>query len=312
MSSADQTVLRYVKEVTMGVTPATPALSQIRFTGESLNYNIDNIQSDEIRPDRVQTDLIQVGANSGGNINFEMSFGSFTDFIAAALAGEWVPGTGDHTVLVNGATLTTFSIQKEFADMDVPQFHTYPGVSIDGWSFKAEVGSIVKGEFKVLGMGLSISESQIVGATFPTASSTEPMNAVTNFQDFSLDGVPYTGCIQSYDLEIKNNIRQIKCIGSIAPTNMKLGTLEVSGESNFYFNEGSVYDLFVNGTEFAQAFKMEDNDGNSYSITLPRCKFETGEVVAGGKNSDVMFKAKWRALYDATSGTVITIEADPA
>lgn len=302
MSSADRVVLRYIKEVTAGVTPATPALKQIRFTGESLNYNIENIQSEEIRPDRAETDLIQVSSDASGSINYEMSYGSFDDFLESVLCGTWAAD-----VLENGAVESTFTVQKHFQDMTPAQFHNYSGCAIDTWSMSAEVGSIVTGEFGVLGMGLTVAETQITGATFPAASTTTPMNAVTNFQDFSIDGVPYSGCIQSFALNVANNIRQIRCIGDIAPSDMKLGTLEVTGDSNFYFNEGSVYTLFVEGTEFSLSFKMEDNAGNSYTILLPRCKFETGEVVAGGKNTDVMFQASWRALFDSTANCVIRI-----
>lgn len=93
---------------------------------------------------------------------------------------------------------------------------------------------------------------------------------------------------------------------------MKLGTIEVTGDMEFYFNEGSNYAKFVAGTEFDFSFALEDSAGNRNTFTLPRCKFETGEVVAGGKNTDVMFTAKWRGLYDSVSGRVMQLTATPA
>ncbi len=307
MASSDLTVLRYVAESTIGVTPATPALKQIRFTGESLNFNIENTVSAEIRPDRVESDLVQTSAAASGDVNFELSYGTFDDFLEAALCGAWTTN-----VLENGAVRKQFTIQKHFQDMTVPQFHNFKGACIEGFNLKMEIGKIVEGAFNVMAFGTTVATAQIAGATFPAVSDTTPMNAVTNVQDFSIDGVPYTGCISSLGIDVKNNIRAIMCIGSLQARDMKLGTLQITGDMEMYFNEGTNYANFVAGTEFAFSFNLVDEDANTYAIEVPRAKFETAEVVAGGKNSDVMFSAKWRALYDSTDDRVIQITRTPA
>lgn len=311
MSSADLTVLRYVKESTIGVTPSTPALTQIRFTGESLNYNIENTKTNEIRPDRVESDLVQTSAQGGGDINFELSYNSFKEFLSGLFCSAWTAGVGDQEVLVNGTTRSSYTIQKLFQDMTTPQYHNYKGCVVESMNLKMEIGKIIEGSFSFMSFGVTVATSQIAGATFVAAPTTTPMNAVVNVQDFSIDGVPYSGCISSLSLTIKNNVRAIMCIGSLQPKDMKLGTLEVTGDMEFYFNEGSNYATFVAGTEFDFSFNLIDDVGNKYSVDIQRAKFESGEVVAGGKNSDVMFSAKWRGLYDSTSSRVVRIIADP-
>lgn len=311
MASADLTVLRFIPEATIGVTPATPALKQLRFTSESLNYNIENTKTAEIRPDRTETDLVQTSAQGGGEISFELSYGSFKEFMEAALCGTWTPAAGVEN-LDNGTIRRSFTIQKHFQDMTTPQFHTYRGCVIDSMSLNMEIGQIVQGSFSVMAFGVSASGTQIAGATYVAAPSTVPMNAVANVQNLTIDGVPYSGCISSLSMQIKNNVRPIQCIGSIQPTDMKLGTIEVTGNMEFYFNEASMYGLFVNGTEFDFSFDLIDSSNNKYTFQVPRAKFETGQVVAGGRNTDVMFSASWRALYDSVTGRVIRIVADPA
>ena len=311
MSSADLTVLRFVPETTIGVTPATPALQQLRFTGESLNFNIENTKTAEIRPDRAETDLVQTAAQGGGDVNIEFSFNSYKAFLAGLFCDSWTAGVGDVEHLQNGITRQSFTIQKHFQDMDVPQFHTYRGCVVESLSLTMEIGKIVEGSFSIMSFGLSTSDTQIAGATFPAVSTTTPMNAVTNVQNLTIDGVPYSGCISSLSIQIKNNVRVIQCIGSIQPSDMKLGTLEVTGDMEFYFNDSSNYDKFVAGTEFDFSFDLVDPAGNKYTFEIPRAKFESGEVVAGGRNTDVMFSAKWRALYDSVTGRVIRLTADP-
>lgn len=298
-----------------GGAAGTP-LQQIRYTGESINFNIENTQSEELRPDRVETDLVQTSASGGGDINFELSYGTFKDFLASICCSHWMPATGGNESLENGISLRPWTVQKHFQDMVPQQFHNYRGCAFEGMSLQMEIGAIVKGAFTITSFGLDptlgVVEAQLAGATFPAVSTTTPMNAVTNIQNFAIDGVAYTGCISKLSLQFKNNVRAIQCIGSLAARDMKLGTLEITGEMEFYFNEGSNYEKFVQGTEFDFSFDLTDDAGNTYTITLPRCKFETGEVVAGGRNSDVMFTSQWRGLYDGTTDRVIHILANPA
>ena len=300
--------------LTGGTNSTVTAWTQVRYTGESLNFNIENTKTAEIRPDRTETDLIQTSASGGGDINFELSYGSFRDWLEAVLCSDWA-GSPTETV-ENGITLHTYTVQKHFQDMDIPQYHFYRGCAIESLNLNMEIGKIVDGSWNLMSFGIDpdtgITDSQIGGSTFNTVSSTTPMNAVTNLQDFTIEGVPYSGCISSLKLQIKNNIRAIMCIGSLTARNMRLGTIEVTGDMEFYFNEGSNFRKFVKGTEFDFSFALQDNAGNRYTFTLPRCKFESGEVVAGGRNTDVMFSAKWRALYDAVSGRVMQMSATPA
>lgn len=292
--------------LTGGVQATGLTLKHIRYTGESINFNIENTKSAEITPTRVEKDLIQTSAEASGDINAELSYDSFDDFIEAVLCGTWASD-----VVENGTTLRSFMIQKHFTDMNIPQFHNFNGMSVEGWNLKMEIGKIVESSFSFMGFGNTPTEGQIGGATIGTPTDTTPMNAVTNVQDFIVDTVPYGGCINSLGLSLKNNIRAIQCLGSLAARDTKLGTLEASGDMDLYFSDGSMYERFVQGLEFPFSCRLEDNDGNSYTLAIPRAKFESAEVVSGGKNSDVMLSGKWRGLDDGT-GTVIQITRDPA
>lgn len=97
MSDSNRSQLAYVAETTWGTTPGTATLKKLRFTDESLSFNIENIQSNEIRSDRQTQDLIQTGADCSGGVNFELSYAAQDDLIAAALWDAWV-GVGGGAV----------------------------------------------------------------------------------------------------------------------------------------------------------------------------------------------------------------------
>lgn len=105
MSDSNRVGLYYVKETNWGETPSS-ALTELRYTGESLSYAVSTTVSDEIRSDRQITSLIQTGANPSGDVNLELSYGTYDDFLAAALySAGWVGvGGGSTTTLTAGAT----------------------------------------------------------------------------------------------------------------------------------------------------------------------------------------------------------------
>jgi Phage tail tube protein len=289
----------------------TVTWSTLRKNSESLNFGIENVQSEELRPDRSESDLIQVGASSSGDVESELSYGSFDDFLQAVFGGTWTAN-----VLNNGSERRFFTVRKGFPDTVPPQYHLHRGCVVEGMNLSFEIGAIVKSTWNLMGFGidpdLGIMEQTFPGETVNAAPTTKPMNGVTDFQDLLIDQVPYSGCISKLSMAIKNNQRAIQCLGTLGARDMRHGTLEITGDCEFYFNDGTVYNRFVKGFTFDLRFAMEDTAGNRYDFLLPRCKFETGEVAAGGRNTDVMLTGTYRALYHAGTGIVARVTRTPA
>lgn len=314
MSSANLVRLGYVLESVLGTTPSNPALKEFRFTRESLNYSIDNVVSEQIRSDRTESDTVQVSADAAGDIGFELSYGSHDDWLEAVLGGTWTTVSGNIANLLNGVIVRGFTVQKHFSDIQPAPglFHNYRGVIPNSMSLNFEVGQIVTGAFGCLAFGSTQANAQIAGATTPAAPTTKPFNAVVDFQNFNIDGVPYSGCINSLTMNIANNFRAIKCIGSIFSTDMIPGSLQITGNMNLYFKDGTMYDKYISGLEFSFSFRMTDAAGNMLTFFVPRAKFESADVVAGGRNTDVMINATYRALYNVTNTCVLKVTRDAA
>jgi hypothetical protein len=81
--------LAYVMESNWGVTPGSPSMKRLRFTGESTHASIAGLTSAEIRSDRMIPALIQGNIDVSGSIDFEFSHNSFDDLLEAALFGDW-------------------------------------------------------------------------------------------------------------------------------------------------------------------------------------------------------------------------------
>lgn len=105
--------LAFMPETTWGVIPAT-ALQDLRYTSESLRFGVSNVSSDEIRGDGQITDITQVGQDTSGSVEFELSYTTFDEFLEAALRSDF--GTAEDVsitdVILADATGGVFSFTK--------------------------------------------------------------------------------------------------------------------------------------------------------------------------------------------------------
>lgn len=90
MAEGSRRRLIYVAESTWGETPVTPACKVLRGNGgNGIRLGRDTLQSQEMRSDRQVADVRMGNKKPSLDVPFEFSFGSFDDFLAAALFGTW-------------------------------------------------------------------------------------------------------------------------------------------------------------------------------------------------------------------------------
>lgn len=123
LNAADSSLtgLYYLEETVFGTTPAA-ALKQLRYTGESIDHQIDNRASQEINPDRAQADTIQVGAQANGDVNFEWSYQDHDDIIAFALMNDWGAALSITGAITAVNATNQFTSTALFAAIQVGQF----------------------------------------------------------------------------------------------------------------------------------------------------------------------------------------------
>ena len=307
-ATSNRTALRLIKEVVLGTTPATPAFQTLRYTGESLNYTVKTEQSKEIRDDRNTADVVRVSSDASGDIQFELSGQSFDALIEAAMGNSFSTPTAGLSTVKNGVTPMSFTIQKAFQDATSTVYHTFRGARVGGMSLDFKTGSILTGSFNVMAISADMSTAQIAGATILAAKTTPVMNSVTDIIEIKENGVASTAVIRSMSLNLNNNLRAQDAIGSLNHVGIALGKMEITGSLEIYFSDIASYTKFVNGTAFSLSFKTQDSSGDYYRFTIPAAKYESGQVVSGGLDQDVVLQASWRAIYDTTAACMIQID----
>lgn len=87
-SSTNKTSLAYDKETVYGTTDASPTFQLLPTTGGSPVNNISTAVSEVIRDDRQTDDLIVVDGDISGEMNYELSYAPYEDFLASVLLAD--------------------------------------------------------------------------------------------------------------------------------------------------------------------------------------------------------------------------------
>lgn len=313
MSESNQVVVRYIPEVTYNTTPTDGTWQALRYTSESLSATPTTTTSSEIRADRMTSDMPKVGLEVGGDVSFEFSAASFDDFIESTMCSTWAadtPTVGSRQIKI-GTTDSSYSIEKEFSDQSL--FASFSGMRLGGMSLSMAYGEILTGSFSFAGAGSDTPVSSEVGAGSTTpATTTEVMNASSDFGSLEIDGSPTDACIMSMELNVDNALRAINCLGSDAPTDQRKGTATVSGSIELYLSSES-YALYANAlTNTSVSLKYSITDGtNTYEFFIPNAKLSGDTPASTGLDSDVMVSLEYTGLYDVTEDSSLVITATP-
>ena len=312
MANGSRHSMRYVAEASYGVTPTTPAFKPIRHTGTTLALTKEALQSEEIRNDRQIADFRHGAFQTGGDINVELSYGSFDELLGAVLCGTWaadtpVLGTGQ---LKAGIERRSFTIERHFGDLLTAQkpYHRFTGVEFNTLAVSVAANAMITATLGVVGQGFATNTAEIAGATYATATTTSPLDSFTGSLK---EAGSLIAVITEIQLNVENGLESRFVVGSKQSIRPSIGRSNVSGTITAYFEDSTLLDKFVNETESSIEFELPDGAGNNLIFKLPRVKYNGGQPDVEGEGP-ITLSMPFQALLDATTGTNLIIERTPA
>lgn len=109
-ASTNRSNIRYILETQWGSTPTTGVTREARQVSNSMSVKKNVTKSNEIRDDRMVSDIIETEMMSDGGIHQEFSAGAMDDFFQAFVLGTWTrPMTFDFWA---GTTVSWISTSK--------------------------------------------------------------------------------------------------------------------------------------------------------------------------------------------------------
>lgn len=204
----------------------------------------------------------------------------------------------------NGVTKSSFTIQKAFTDLSTPELWNFTGARVSTWNLELATGSILTTSFGILAKDAAMTETQFAGATLNSANTNTVLNAVDNVAAIVFDGDPggSTLFFNSLSVNLDNALRGQEAVGTLGLIGVEAGRLALTGAIELYFENSSLLDKFRAATAFSLTFQAQDTAGNVYFVTLPRAKYTSMEIVAGGNDQDIFASAQFEAIIN-TAGT---------
>lgn len=305
MADGSRHSLRMVAETTYGVTPSNPVFEYVRHTGTTLGLSKEGLQSEELRDDRQISDFRHGARQVGGDITFELSYGSFDPILEALLGGTW---TND--ALKAGTIRRSFTLERFFGDIlpaDKP-YHRFTGVEFNTLQLQVNANEMITGTIGVVGKDMITDSTAIPGATYGAVSTTSPLDSFTGTLNEA--GTPIA-VITEIQLNLDNGLDPRFVVGSKTTLRPAIGRSNVSGTITAYFENSLLLDKFINEVESSILFNLPDGAGNNLKFTLPRIKYNGGQPDVQGEGP-ITLSMPFQALLDPVTGTNIIIEREPA
>jgi hypothetical protein len=311
MANGSRHALYFVEENTYGTTPTSPALKTLRHKSCSLALTKDSFQSEELRSDRQISDFRHGNYQIGGDIEVELSYGTFDDILEGVLCGDWVnetPASGTDQ-LKAGTTRHSYSILRHFGDLAAGNtHHLFKGVEFSKLSMTVSPNAIVGFTLSTIGQDMALSASAPSGSTYPAATTTSPMDSFSG--TISENGTPIA-LITEIQLDIENGQEARFVVGDAQSLRPSIGRSNVTGTVTAYFENTTLLEKFINETESDIVFTLVDQAGNAYEFTIPRIKYTGGQPDVSGEG-DITLAMPFQALLDSSVSTNLIIERTAA
>lgn len=311
MASGSRHSIRYVEEAVRGTTPANPELKALRQTGVSLGLSKESLQSEEARNDRMIADIRHGARNVAGDINFELSYGSYDDILAAVMLGTWEVDGGGVGIdrLKAGLLRRYYTLIREFGDLESGnKFMRFTGCEFNTMSLQVNANAMVTGSFGVIGMDMVPEAAYPAGATLPAPLTTSALDSFTGVLEEA--GAPIA-VITEISVNLENGLEPRYVVGSKTSIKPSVGRSNANLNVTAFFENSDLLNKFVNETESSIMFELPDPAGNILQFVYPRVKYMGGQPDTEGEGP-ITLTMPVQALLDPVTGTQMYIDRIPA
>jgi hypothetical protein len=199
--------------------------------------------------------------------------------------------------LSNGTAQPSFSLEKQF--LDIVQFLTYRGMTVNKMSFNFSAASLTDGSFEFMGKDVQTGAVTKLPGTATASYTFDIQNSVKGVGQFWENGIPLASTfVKSISLNVNNNLRGQKAIANLGNIGIGAGDLAVDGQMEVYFADVTIFNRFLTDTYTSLIIGSQDTAGNGYVISLPRVMLMNAKIVAQGENQDVMVQFDYSAFSD--------------
>ena len=263
----------------------TPTINNfVPFISESFKLERNIVTSDAIRGSSARSIWRQGSETTSGELNVEIQptgpMGTLIKHALGRVVTAGPSGTDNyyvHNIFPSGSLPEGLRVQ---IDRD-SKFFVYKGCKINELTLECAVGDPLTATFAFLGSDEALS------AVGTAATSVSTLNPLTFDEGvFTMDGTSVE--INSFSLTVNNNLKDDKGeLGSRYRVSIpRSGFRDVNGTLNMEFDDFTLYQKYVNGTEAAIALKFTADDKIGSADTY-KLWIECPRIVFSGETPNV-------------------------
>jgi len=249
------------------------------------------------------------GANAANNGVFRITAKTSTDLTINNTTGTLQANADGATVLMKtvrtGVLKKSYLFEKNFGD--IAQFISFRGIRVGSWAMDVTAEQIVTGTFGLLGAGAFAAGTTVSGSVTP-AGSLSVVGATANMGRIEEGGVALTTKVKAVKFNLNANLRQLTAIANKFPIGINLGSFEITGSVEAYFEDLALYNKFVNHTDSSLVFEFDSLEDDRTIITISNLKFTNAKPVGAGLNQDVMVTMDFMGKRDAVSNAMMQVD----
>jgi hypothetical protein len=302
MSDSIHHKLYIVAESEYGTTPSGPTFGTLRHTSCSLALSKQGFRSAELNAHRNLQDFRHGNKQIGGDIGFELSYGTYDVLLEALLMGTW-----DTNVLKVGTTRRSFSFLRHFNNQEEVEFpfHLFKGVEINMLSLNVVAGKIVSGTFGTIGREVEYLGEAPASSAFQLPTTSKALDGFSGSVAIGGQNYPVT----EISLKIENGLTPNFVLFDDRTSLPSSQMCSVTGEVGVRFEDAALLQAFADADESNLIFNLQLN-GDSVAFNLPRVMLNGGQPDVGGEGP-INLKIPFQAIYDAGNASSLVITRQP-
>lgn len=298
MSSGAAIRTAYVIQTDINIIPAIGWKTLPNITN-GLNNQTTLTDSEMLNGTRVKSAGMATGGEIVGDIDAELMYATYDDFIAAAFWNDWTVKAGAvPSKLTIGNTRKFMAISKDFTDINA--FYAFKGLHVNSMKIDISTDNLIKITFGLMGLGYETSKT-ISFAKTPAAAVTSKKASGLSIGEIKADGAAIGVCVEAFSFELDNQAEIQKCLGSnFYGGNIFAMIANCSGSMTLAFS-GKAYDILeLQRTGALMSFEIpimfSATDG--YLITLPKLQI-SGDIPSPSGNEVVTAEVSYTVVDES-------------
>jgi hypothetical protein len=300
-ANSSQHAISICAEADYGVLPAGQSFIRKFITGTTLALAKGKIESGTINPNRQVMDVRHGNRQVAGDIENELAFGGFDDFIEACMCGTWDPDTHQ---IVPGVVRRSFSVLRQFTDLTSASypFQLILGAEVSKMVLAMAPETITKMTFSMVGREIQYYMADPILAAGSAYTQTTANKGFDSFTGSILADDVEVGVVTALQLTVDNGITPRYVLFEDRTNQPKIAKTRVTGQLTLYFADSSFLLAFNGAVKRSLQFTIVDLYGNSYVFTLPSILATGGQTDAKGDN-DITITWPFSAIYELGADT---------